>query len=167
MVVLLPQHHESRMVIQPSDLILSPALEVSMSRRVLLRPAPSQAASEAARSLLGKLKIEPGMDDASTRQRRSIRVRQEPLIHEIRRIEQPGIEGKAGWRAVRRSRAIRGSQGQHLPHRNAMPCQRLDPLPRRSAQTSTGGAPGQCGRMQKHADPAARLQAGGLRLRHH
>ena len=53
MVVLLPQHHEGRMILQPTGLIVAPVMKGSMSRRVLLRPAPSQAATEAARPLQG------------------------------------------------------------------------------------------------------------------
>ena len=36
MVVLLTQHHEGRMILQPTGLIVSPDLKGSMSRWVLL-----------------------------------------------------------------------------------------------------------------------------------
>ena len=84
----------------------------------------------------------------------------EPLVGQVMAVEEPGVQGIAGGRAVGRAGGIRRGQGEHLPDADVMVGQQLEPSATGLSEASTNGAARQGGGMQQHSGTAPRSSLG-------
>ena len=156
-VVLIVQNLETGMVLQPAALPLRPALEGGMSRWILLRPGGKQGIPQGSGPLLGQAELHT----LCTLQRcispwsgPECFFADEPLVGQVLAVEEPGVQGIAGGRAVGRAGGIRRCQGQHLPDADAMVGQQLEPTAAGLTKAAADGAARQGGGMQQHPGAA-------------
>ena len=137
--LLLPvKHGEEDMVLKPA-LVSAPCGEQTLSLGVLLRPVLQQGVAKGVTALIRQLEIQwtnPLSRSVGPRQGRLGIVGDEALLAEIRRIQEPGVQGEAGRGAVRGSGGIGRSQRQHLPDTDAVVGQLPHPATARLTEAS-------------------------------
>ena len=150
--MLFTQDHEGGVILQPSGLIPTPAVKGRMVAMRQLMPALSQLPGQNGDTLICEEKIQRGTGGLGAGEGGDIARLKESLLAEVMGIQQPGIDGKTGRRAVGRTCSIRWRQRQHLPKPNAVSRKRTDPQAGSSAKPPADRCIRQGGRMQQNAD---------------
>ena len=161
--VLIMQNPETGMVLKPGALLVSPGLEGSMSRLILVSPGVEQRIPQGIGSSLGEAEIhmlaslQGGISAWSGPEGV---IADEPLIGQVLAIEKPGVQGIARRRAVGRAGGIRRGQGQHLPDPDVMVRKQVEPATAGISKAAANGAARQGGGMQQHPGAAPPFSLG-------